>query len=138
MTSELQIQSLFRSRCRIQCPAVHVVAVPNAGRRGQKALNQAMREGLSIGFPDVLCFWPGRGVAAIEFKDAKGKLSLNQVEWLKRLSGLGVPAIVSRDPDHAIAFLRECGAPFIDYRQRAVGEIIEPIVDDLLSRVEVT
>lgn len=112
-TSELGIQTVFRSRARIQCPAVSIVAVPNGARRGMKAMNQALREGLQAGFPDVLCFWPGKGIAAIEFKDAKGKLSLQQVEWISRLNELGVPAIVSRTPDHALAFLRRCGAPFL-------------------------
>lgn len=111
--SELQIQTLFRSRARIQCPGVTIVAVPNGGKRGQRAMNQALREGLQPGFPDIMCFWALKGMAAIEFKDEKGRLSLQQVEWLARLNDLGIPAICSRDPDHALAFLRRCGAPFI-------------------------
>lgn len=111
--SELVIQTLFRGRARIQCPGVTIVAVPNGAKRGQKAMNQALREGMRPGFPDVMCFWSMKGIAAIEFKDAKGKLSLQQVEWLAHLNQLGIPAICSRDPDHALAFLRECGAPFL-------------------------
>jgi hypothetical protein len=114
MTSELAIQTLFRSRARMRCPAVSIVAIPNAGKRGQKALNLARREGAAWGFPDVLCLWRGPGIAAIEFKSAKGKLSENQTEWLDRLSELGVPATVARDPDEALEFLRAAGAPFID------------------------
>ena len=111
--TELQIQTLFRSRCRIQCPAVAVIAIPNAAKRGQKAMNQARREGAAWGFPDVLCLWKGPGIAAIEFKAADGKLSDNQAEWLDRLAEIGIPATVSRDPDHALQFLRTCGAPFL-------------------------
>ena len=114
MTSELAIQTRFRSRMRMLAPAVALVAVPNAAKRGQKALNQARREGAAWGFPDMLCFWKGPGIAAIEFKAAKGKLSDNQGEWLDRLTELGIPATVSRDADHAIEFLRSAGAPFID------------------------
>jgi hypothetical protein len=110
--SELAIVTLFRSRARIQCPAVAIVAVPNAAKRGQRAMNQARREGMAIGFPDVLCFWKGPAVAAIEFKAENGKLSASQEEWLDRLNQMGVPATVSRDPDHALAFLRAAGAPF--------------------------
>ena len=117
--SELEIQTLFRSRARIQCPGVTIVAIPNGGKRGQRAMNQALREGLQPGFPDVLCFWGGKGIAAIEFKDAKGTLSLQQTEWLARLSQLGIPAICSRDPDHALAFLRRQGAPFLISERRA-------------------
>jgi hypothetical protein len=111
--TELEIQTLFRSRCRILCPAVSVVAVPNAAKRSQWAAQRAKREGLATGFPDVLCFWKGPGVAAIEFKAKDGRLSLAQTEWLARLNDMGVPCIVSRDADHALDFLRSCGAPFI-------------------------
>jgi hypothetical protein len=112
--SEIAIQSLFRSRCRIMCPGVSLVAVPNAAKRTQWAAQRAKREGLATGFPDMLCFWKGPGVAAIEFKSAKGKLSLAQEEWLDRLTAIGIPATVSRDADHAVEFLRAAGAPFID------------------------
>lgn len=111
--SEIAIQTLFRSRARILCPAVSIISVPNAAKRTQWAAMQAKREGLATGFPDVLCFWKGPGIAAIEFKAAKGKLSDNQAEWLDRLTELGIPATVSRDPDHALAFLRDAGAPFV-------------------------
>ncbi len=111
--NELVIQTRFRSRVRIQCPAVVVVAVPNAGTRGAAAARQAKREGLSAGFPDVICFWAGRGIAAIEFKSANGPISENQQEWLDRLTSMGFPATVARDPDQALAFLRQSGAPFL-------------------------
>ena len=111
--SEIEIVTLFRSRCRILCPAVSVIAVPNAAKRSQWEAQRAKREGLATGFPDVLCFWKGRGVAAIEFKSDTGRLSPAQVEWLARLRDMDVPCIVSRDADHALEFLRSVGAPFI-------------------------
>lgn len=109
--SEIEIQTVFRSRARMRCPGVKIVAIPNAGVRGQKALNQVRREGAAWGFPDVMCLWAG-GVAFVEFKAPKGKLSDNQTEWLDRLTGMGFAATVSRDPDHALEFLRDAGAPF--------------------------
>lgn len=111
--SELAIQTTFRSRAQILCPAVSIVAVPNAAKRGQKAMNQARREGAAWGFPDVMCFWRGKGIAAIEFKTAKGRVSENQAEWIERLNDMGVPAAIMRDADEAIGFLRAHGAPFI-------------------------
>ena len=111
--SELDIQCLFRSRARMQCPAVKIVAIVNAAKRGQRAMNQARREGAAWGFPDVLCFWKGPGIAAIEFKAADGQLRENQAEWLDTLNEMGIPATASRDPDHALAFLRSAGAPFL-------------------------
>lgn len=111
--SEIAIQTLFRSRARMLCPEVAIIAIPNAAKRTQWAAQRAKREGLATGFPDVLCFWKGPGIAAIEFKAAKGRLSDNQAEWLDRLTALGIHATVSRDPDHALDFLRSAGAPFI-------------------------
>jgi hypothetical protein len=111
--SEIALVTLFRSRMRILAPAVALVAVPNAAKRTQWAAQRAKREGMATGFPDMLCFWKGPGVAAIEFKTSKGKLSDSQAEWLDRLSEIGIPATVSRDADHAVEFLRSCGAPFI-------------------------
>ena len=110
--SELEIQTLFRSRARIQCPRVRVVAIPNAGKRGQRAMNQARREGAAWGFPDVMCLAEGR-VAFIEFKAAAGKISDNQADWLDWLTAHGFPATVARDPDDALAFLRRNGFPFV-------------------------
>lgn len=111
--SEIAIVTLFRSRCRILCPAVSIVAVPNAAKRTQWAAQRAKREGMATGFPDILCFWKGPGIAAIEFKTAKGKLSVSQEEWLDKLTEIGIPCTVSRDADHAVEFLRSAGAPFI-------------------------
>jgi hypothetical protein len=112
--SELAIQTLFRSRARMLCPAVSVVAIPNAAKRGQKAMNQARREGAAWGFPDVACLAPGGRVAFIEFKRSDGKLSESQAEWIERLREMGFPATVARDPDDALAWLRAQGFPFIE------------------------
>lgn len=111
--SEIAIVTTFRSRARILCPGVAIVAVPNAAKRSQWAAQRAKREGLATGFPDILCFWKGPGVAAIEFKTASGRVSDAQAEWLDRLAEIGIPATVSRDADHALEFLRSAGAPFI-------------------------
>ena len=120
--SELAIQTLFRSRARMQCPAVRIVAIPNAAKRGQKAMNQARREGAAWGFPDVMCLARGRA-AFIEFKAAKGVVSESQAEWIERLNADGFPATVARDPDDALRFLREHGFPFIDTAPFVVSEI---------------
>lgn len=117
--SEIAIRTRFRARVRIQCPQVCIVGIPNAAKRGQWAVNQAKREGMSAGFPDDLCLWPGRGMAMIEWKTDKGRLSLNQVEWLARLEDMQFPARVCRDPDEGLAFLRDAGAPFLDQVEAA-------------------
>jgi hypothetical protein len=113
VASELEIQTLFRSRCRILCPAVSVVAVPNAAKRSQWAAQRAKREGLATGFPDMMALAPGAKAAFIEFKSAKGRLSESQSEWIERLQGMGFPCGVFRDADDAVEFLREQGFPFV-------------------------
>lgn len=110
--SEIAVVTLFRSRARIICPGVAIVAVPNAAKRSQWAAAQAKREGLAKGFPDIMCLAPGR-VAFLEFKGADGRASLDQIEWLARLKDMGFPCGLFRDPDAALQFLRDNGFPFI-------------------------
>lgn len=111
--SEIQIVTLFRSRCRILCPAVCIVAIPNAAKRTQWAAQRAKREGMATGAPDIVCIWPNKGVAWIEFKTEKGRVSENQAEFLEKLEHYGHPATVARSADEGIAFLEACGAPFV-------------------------
>ena len=109
---ELRIQSGFRAQLRYVAPAVSVVAIPNAAKRGPAAVRQAKREGMAAGFPDVIALWSG-GSCFIEFKRPGGVLSENQAEWLERLNRWGHPAKVCTSVDEALAFLRACGAPFL-------------------------
>jgi len=110
--SELTIQTLFRSRARIQCPAVKIVAIPNAAKRGQRAMNQARREGACWGAPDMVAIWPRGGIAWIEFKTPDGVVRPNQREFHEVLADYGHKIAVCRSPEGALQFLRDCGAPF--------------------------
>lgn len=110
--SEIQLVTLFRSRCRIICPGVSLVAIPNAAKRSQWAAQNAKREGMAAGFPDMMALAPGK-VAFLEFKSAKGRISDNQGEWLDRLHEMGFPCGVFRDADKAVEFLRGHRFPFI-------------------------
>lgn len=112
--SEIAIQTLLRSRARIQCPAVALVAVPNAAKRSQWAAQRAKREGLATGFPDLLAIGPGGRVAFIEIKTRTGRLTECQQEWQDRLSEMGFPVTVARDPDEALEFLRANDFPFLE------------------------
>lgn len=115
---EIDIQSAFRNRLRYVAPAVHCVAIPNAGKRGPKAIRQMQREGVSSGFPDVMILWQDN-ICFIEFKRPTGKLTDNQSEWLIRLDQLGFQTAVCRSPEEAIEFLRKCGAPMLESRNAA-------------------
>lgn len=113
MPSEIAIQTLFRSRCKMMCPAVSLVAIPNAGKRSQWAAQQVKREGLAKGFPDIMALAPGGLIAFLEMKAPKGRLSEDQSEWQERLERMGFPCGVFRDADDAVRFLYENGFPFI-------------------------
>ena len=115
---EIEIQSGFRSRLRYVAPGVSLVAIPNGGKRGPKAIRAAKREGMASGFPDVICIWRG-GLCFIEFKRPSGKLTDNQAEWLMRLDDWGFQTSVCRTVEDAILFLRNCGAPMMDSRNAA-------------------
>lgn len=111
---EIDIQAGFRARLRYVAPAVSAVAIPNAAKRSQWAAMQAKREGMSAGFPDVMCLWGGGGICFIEFKSAAGRLSDNQTDWIARLDQRGFRVAVARSIDEAVAFLRDCGAPVME------------------------
>ncbi len=112
--SELEVVTVFRARARMQCPAVRIVAIPNAAKRGQKALNSLRREGAAFGFPDMMLLWGQRGIAFVEWKRSTGGvISKNQGEWIERLCAMGFPATVCSDPDAALLWLRRIGAPFL-------------------------
>ncbi len=118
-TPEASIVASFRQRLYYAAPNCSVVGVPNAAKRSMWAAQQAKREGMATGFPDVLVLGPGRLIAAIEFKTAAGRLSDNQAEWLDRLERWGFPATVARSADEAMAFLRENGFPIREVRDAA-------------------
>lgn len=110
---EAGLRVRFRARCRINCPAVRIIGIPNAAKRGQWAATHAKREGLQAGFPDDLILWDGGGVAFIEWKSPGGRLSPNQREWQGILNRMGFPCCVADDPDEAIAWLAAMGAPVL-------------------------
>jgi hypothetical protein len=105
-------QSAFLREARKLCPAVDIVAVPNSGNRGQKALNQRLREGMRPGALDLFATWPG-GVAFLEFKDGSGAPDANQRDRLRLYLRQGHHCGVFRQEASAIAALRRWGAPFL-------------------------
>lgn len=111
---EIEIQQGFRKRLYYVAPKVRVVAVPNGLFTTRWSATQAKREGMSAGFPDVVCLWPSRGVAFIEFKRPGGPISDNQHEWHLRLHDMGHDICVAYSVDQAVDFLRACGAPILE------------------------
>lgn len=114
--SEIQRQATFLKLVRQLAPDVIAYANTNGthiASMGGRA--KANREGRTIGAPDLTLVW-NRGVAWIEFKAGKGKLSPAQVDFCNRLVRAGQHVACFRDPMGAIAWLRDCGAPVKDAR----------------------
>ena len=110
-STEADIVAGFRNWLRIHAPAIKWVAVPNAAKRGRYATRQAQREGMTKGFPDGLCLWPGGGICFFEWKRPGGKASDNQAEWLLRLREYGFPVALVSSAEEAVSVLRSIGAP---------------------------
>lgn len=106
----------FRRELRMKAPQCRIVAVPNAGNRGQKALNQARSEGAAWGFPDLMVLHEGK-VAFLEFKDGKKPPADHQIEWMNWLTRKGFAVGVFRTADRALTWLHEQGFPVAEIRR---------------------
>lgn len=124
---ELSIQVRFINRMKMIAPKVRLVATPNGGKRTQWAAMQAKREGMAKGFADLTVLWsngfagaqPVPGMAFIEFKQRDGVLSDPQISWLNWMTLAGFHCGCFRSVDTAVAFLKNCGAPFLQEREAA-------------------
>ena len=108
--SEIERQASFRKKLKNAIPDADAVAVPNAGKRGPKAIRAAKLEGLKPGFPDLIVIHQGR-VAFLEFKNGKKMPNDTQVDvmnWLHR-SDFNVACV--RTPEKAFELLKEWGWP---------------------------
>ena len=108
--TELQRVALFRREFRKNLPAGRIIAIPNAGKRGAKALAQAKAEGAAWGAPDLVVLWNGEQ-AFLEFKSGTNKPAQHQIDWLNWLHSNGYPCAVVRTADGALNFLRTLGWP---------------------------
>lgn len=107
------------SRALMICPAVDIIAIPNAGRRSRWEVAQRKREGMKAGALDWVVTWkpalPGdRGVLFAEWKDGREMPDDNQRDRLNMLYRHGHHCGVFRREDSFFAYLRAAGAPFVD------------------------
>ena len=107
---ERHIQFSVLKQLRYCAPAVSMVAIPNAAKRGPAAIRQAKQEGMATGFPDAMFIWHG-GHCFIEFKRPGERPNDNQAEWIERLDRWGHSVGVARSPEDAFRLLRRAGAP---------------------------
>lgn len=112
--AEVVRQMQFRKLLRDIAPSITSWAVPNAGKRGQWAQQQAKREGMIAGVFDEHYAWDGPTIVMLEWKDSTGALSQEQIDWGNRLHRMGFRVASVRSAAFAEALFREWGAPFID------------------------
>lgn len=108
-------QLAFLRAAKMLCPAVDIFAVPNGGKRSQWAAMKAKREGMRAGVLDLVCTWPGGGVAFIEMKDGTSMPDANQRERLNLYTRQCHFCGVFRQEASALEFLKRCGAPFVGW-----------------------
>lgn len=118
--SELDRQRTFVSWMRKKCPHMVVCAIPNAAKRGQKAMNQARAEGMVAGAFDTFVAWEAgdcpRSIAFVEWKgyDARGtagKLTQQQIDFGNKLHEKGHAVACFFSARSAVNWLRDMGAP---------------------------
>ena len=121
MQSEHDMQSEFFYKIRLlekEEPILKLLhAVPNQAT--WKNSVKYTKEGMRKGWPD--CSLPVRSACGsfnslyIEFKTDKGRLSVEQVEYLNLLTANGAMCVVCRDADVALdltmEYLKETGEP---------------------------
>ena len=98
--SEVDRQQAFRKLLRTIAPEVTSWAVPNAGKRGMGAIARAKREGLRAGVHDEHYAW-NNGIAFLEWKDGRGTLSQEQIDWGNAMVRRGFRVACVRTPEFA-------------------------------------
>lgn len=106
--TELARVRRFRAMFRKAFPKSRLVAVPNGGKRGQGAINQARAEGAAWGFPDLIALGDGQ-VAFLEFKSGTGTMKPHQVDWGNWLDRSQFFVGTFRKPETAIDWLARQG-----------------------------
>lgn len=106
--SELQRVVTFRKALREKLPQARVVAIPNAAKRGAKALAQVKAEGAAWGFPDLMILQQGR-VAFFEFKNGKSKPADHQTDQMNWLVDNGFDVACVRTAGGALKCLEGWG-----------------------------
>ena len=100
--NEKQIQAHVIDRWRkTGKPGTLVAAIPNARAFGQP--------GLTKGLPDLICIGPEIGVAFLELKTPKGRISKHQAAFIDLCHSTNIHATVARGIDEAVTTLERWG-----------------------------
>jgi hypothetical protein len=107
--SEIVIQKACRDMIAKVFPKTRVAAVPNGQKRTRWQQQQAKREGVSAGFPDLILVGDRPGLVAFPEIKAKAVMSEEQREWLVFMCVSGHNCGVFRNPETLMFKMREWG-----------------------------
>ena len=83
--------------------------VANGGSRNPIEARNLKAQGVLAGFPDLVVWKPGHGMACIEVKASDGTVSDAQEAMIAQLEADGVPVAVVRSVDDALAAVKAWG-----------------------------
>lgn len=106
-TSEYQIQAAFKTWCDKQDFILKHWHVPNGFTSSAKQGMFMKRIGLLRGVWDYWLIVNKPAIIVIEFKDNKGKLSKEQIDFEKALDFAHIPHAVCRSPFEATQFVKK-------------------------------
>ena len=112
-------------------PIWHVPNNTYTQNRFAKVKNKLL--GVRAGIPDLF-FIANNTLGVIEMKSKTGTATKEQKEWIAKLKAAGVPAIVAKGADQAIAFINNVSAGItepIEIRTDAGDRHILPASDEL-------
>lgn len=106
LVSESSIQCNYLKWLNLKYPDVFKVtsSFPNGGVREPRYGARLKREGMKKGFPDLGIFYPSSKYHGmfIEFKNEKGRLSVDQKDVIFKLQAKGYNCVVCKSLDDAI------------------------------------
>jgi hypothetical protein len=105
--SEAAIQIAIRDALRWH--NIRSAHVPNGGSRNPREAVRLRAQGVVAGFPDLVLWAPGKGMACMEVKAASGRVSDAQEAMIAQLEADGVPVAIVRSVDDALAAVKAWG-----------------------------
>lgn len=103
---------------------------PGKGDMIARAIAKAKKNGMVVGFPDLIVFWHGQ-VALVEVKAPGGALSDGQKAAHERFASNGFAVHVITDPDDTEAIAAEMAAASSNWRP--VGDAVRNLVEQSIA-----
>lgn len=106
---------------------------PGKGPMVASAIAKAKKNGMVVGFPDLIVIWQGQ-VAFIEVKAPGGRLSPGQIKTEGRLNANGFVLHVITDPDDTAAIAQELHEASSNWQP--IGEVVTRVLSQNIEAAE--